>query len=200
MHPPTLVVVFCLLVLGTGHCVARVCINYLMPITTVMQRYETGSTELIRRACWDESDKWDQLIDTSPKDGTADGYETEDLIARAYNMIFEASYDYQKDVCKKNPDSQYCCKNGVSTVDALEKHACWLKQGQSTYINGERITATNSTKRGSTKRSSFKVSYVWTYRCNGETDYKNVSVSYDVYYQSQCAAPNNVWKKSFTKQ
>lgn len=172
-----------------------------MPITTVINRYETGSTELIRRACWDDdSDKWTQLIDMFPLDGTADGFESEDLIGRAYNMIFEASYDYQKDICKKNPDSEYCCKEGVRAIDALEKHACWLNEGNSTYIKGKRVTATTSTKPVYTKRSLFKVSYVWTYRCNGETDYKNVSVSYDVHYQTRCASPRDVWKKSFIKQ
>lgn len=184
-------VIFCLvLLLGTGHCLAKVCVNYLEPVTTVIIDYKTGSKELIPRACWKDSDKWYQLIDVNPLDGTADGWDTEDMIGRTSNVIFEAFYDYQIDVCEKNKDSEYCCEKGVKTFNALEKRGCWLREGESSYLQGKRITTKSRDEKG---QGFVKESYVFTYICNGEEDYKDVAITYDAYYSYQCATPDDVW-------
>lgn len=175
----------------------EICSSYVLPVTTVLKGYDLGSKDLIRRACWDNTEKYVQLLDVDPKDGTADGFDNEDFTARAYNMIFEAMVKYQRDLCTKNPSSEYCCKKGVQEVDALNKRSCWLKQGQSTYLNGKPFTARISTSREGFGDGLHKVAYVWSYICNGEQDSKNVSIIYDLEYRRGCATPEQVWKKSF---
>lgn len=177
-------------------CLARICSNYLIPEVTDVKKYNLGSKKIIKRACWDDTAQYAQLLDEN-KDGTADVYASEDYITRAGNMIFETSIEYQKKVCKEKPSSSYCCKHGVESVDVLETRVCWLILGASTKIQGKLYTAVLNNTEGYDGNGVFKYSSVWGYRCNGDDELRRVALTNDVAYRTKCATPDEVWKSRF---
>jgi len=187
-----IILLVCLLCVAPIRSNAYVCSNYLLPTTTELRKIELGREDLIPQACYKNSKKYDVLLDED-SNGTADLFESEDYVTRKGNMLFDASVRYQKKICREDPKSSYCCSRGIESIDILKHKSCWLKLGLTTKVNGKKIQAARNFENG-TATGVFKMSDVWSYRCNGQQNTKIVAITFDSAYADGCTTPDQVWR------
>lgn len=173
------------------------CINRLTVTGMDLKEYRRGDDKVIKRACFGDENRHYHLIDENV-DGQADTLTHESTVADAVAMVDSALSAYQYKLGKKDRNSEYFCKKGISSFDAIQKEGCFLKEGETSYFKGKPFTGSeflaSQLYNGANPKTAkanylFKSSYVIKYDCNGEEPGSRrhiVSITYDATTVAKC--------------
>jgi len=182
------------------------CINKQTVTGMDLKEYRRGDDKVIKRACFGDENRHYYLIDENPVDGQPDALfpsgdftlTHESAVADAVVMVDSALSAYQYKLGKKDRNSEYFCKKGISSFDAIQKEGCFLKEGETSYFKGKPFTGseflTSQLSNGANPKTAkanylFKSSYVIKYDCNGEEPGSRrhiVSITYDATTVAKC--------------